>query len=295
MYVSLADKIRTAAYSIEPMPYRTLGKTGLSVSMLGLGCGQILSKSDKYQEGIDLVRRAIDLGVNYFDTAPQYDESEAHLGDALYPNRQNLILASKTHDRTRDGSWRLLERTLNKLKTDYLDIWQIHHLDYDREVERIFKDDGAMQALTEAKEQGVVKYLGVTGHSDPSPLLKAINRFDFDTLLCALNPADPWNKSFLEELIPIAKQQGLGIIGMKICADGSIPKESGKIGIRSSLYYALTKGCDLAIIGHNKIEELDQNVMYTRNYSPLSERRMKEMEQMARPHHKDMLKFRDWK
>lgn len=295
MLISLAEKLRTAAYTIEPMPYQILGKTGLSISMLGLGCGQILSKEDKYQEGIDLVKRAIDLGINYFDTAPQYDSSESHLGDALYPNRQNIIIASKTHDRTRDGSWRLLERTLKRLKTDYLDIWQIHHLDYDREVDRIFKDDGAMQALIEAKDQGIVKHLGVTGHSDPSPLLKAINRFDFDTLLCALNPADPWDKSFLEELTPTAKQKGMGIVGMKICADGSIPKESGKIGIRSSLYYAITKGCDLAIIGHDNVDQLNQNVMYARHYSPLSERKMKEMEQLSRPHYKAMLKFRDWK
>jgi len=295
MYISIAEILRTTAQGLCGLPYVTLGRTGLNVSLLGLGCGQILSKKDKFSEGVDLVRHALDLGINYFDTAPEYKASESHLGEALYPNRQGLVLASKTHDRTRDGSWRLLERTLNRLKTDYLDIWQIHHLDYDREVNRIFKDDGAMKALLEAKEQGLVKYLGITGHSSPSPLLKALKEYNFDTLLCAINPADKWDKPFLKELIPTAKKKGMGIVGMKICADGSIPKKSGEVNIQNSFNYAITKGCDIAIIGHNSIGELDKNIELARTYKELSNDEMKKLEELSKPYKKDMLKFRDWK
>ncbi len=163
-----------------PIPRRLLGRTGQSVTIFGLGGEGVLRTHGREAEAVAVIKRALQQGVNYFETAPAYASSMDYYGLALGDHRSEIFLASKTHDRTYDGSLRLLDNSLRRLKTDYLDSWQLHDLRTEDDLSRIFGQGGAMKALLQARTEGRVRYLGITGHHDPAILLKAI---DHDTKL----------------------------------------------------------------------------------------------------------------
>ena len=142
------------AFAAEPvaLPRQALGKTGLQVSLFGLGCGVGPFPGNRRAQAVALVHRALELGVNYFDTAPTYGASEDCLGEALAGRRSEIVLATKTQDRSRDNSWRLLERSLKRLRTDYIDVWQIHNTRADiSDVDAMFAADGAIKAMEQAR------------------------------------------------------------------------------------------------------------------------------------------------
>jgi aryl-alcohol dehydrogenase-like predicted oxidoreductase len=201
------------------MIYRRLGKTGVSVSAFGLGGESALYKlSDK---AVRLVRRAYSLGVNYFDTAPLYQDSELVYGEALQGIRDKVFLATKTDQRDYDGAWRQFEASLRRLRVPWVDLLQIHHLDFMDEVDAILDPRyGALRMAEEARAQGLTRFVGVTGHSDPQVLLAAIERHPFDTILMALNPAEVHIESFQKDLLPRAVELDLGILAMKVFARG---------------------------------------------------------------------------
>jgi aryl-alcohol dehydrogenase-like predicted oxidoreductase len=172
------------------IPRRVLGRTGQEITQFALGGEGVLRTHGRISEAVAVIHRALDQGVNYCDTAPAYDGSLDYYGAALGERRSQVFLASKTHDRTRDGSLLLLEQSLKRVRTDHLDLWQLHDLRSARDLQMIFSRGGALEALLEAREQGRVRYLGLTGHHDPAILLEAMRRFDFDTVLVALNAAD---------------------------------------------------------------------------------------------------------
>jgi len=179
----LPDNPRTAA----AMPTRNLGKTGFRVGIFSLGGQAAIEKPDNEAVAVPLVEKALDLGVNYIDTSARYGGdprwSEQYIGKVMKRRRNEAYLATKTHDRTRDGSLKLLETSLKLLQTDHVDLWQIHNLTSMEQVERIFAPDGAVKAMQEAREQKLVRHLGITGHADPDVLLEALRRFPFDTIL----------------------------------------------------------------------------------------------------------------
>src|SRR5262249_43120327 len=162
------------------------------------------------------------LGVNYCDTAPAYSGSLDYYGAALGERRSQVFLASKTHDRTRDGSLRLLDESLRRLRTDHLDLWQLHDLRTQRDLDAIFAKGGALEALLQARQEKRVRFLGLTGHQDPQILLAAMRRFDFDTVLVALNAADIHRLPFQNTVLPEAARRGMGVIGMKVYGAGTI-------------------------------------------------------------------------
>lgn len=277
--VTISDKLKESALRIAGgIPRRTLGKTGLSVTQLGLGGGCLISLKDKPDEAIDLIRTAVSLGINYIDTAPAYGPSEERVGEALVGMRGDLILATKTDDRTRDGSLRLLDKSLKKLRTDYVDIWQVHHIDHQDEVKQIFGKGGAIEALQEAKEDGRVRYIGVTGHYAPGPLLSAIRRFEFDTILMALNAADVHKASFQDKLLPEAVRQGLGIIGMKIPAMGRIFHAWGLNSMRDAMDYVLSLPVSTAIVGMDGVSQLKDDALFAMLHKKCTPSQMKELE-----------------
>ncbi len=208
------------------MPTRNLGRTGYRVGIFSLGGQAAVEQPDNEAVAVPIVERALDLGVNYVDTAAAYGGarrwSQRYIGQVMKRRRKEAFLTSKTNDRTRDGSLRLLEESLRLLNTDHLDLWQIHNLSRLEQVDEIFAPGGAMAALQQARDQKMVRFLGVTGHADPDVLMEAIRRFEFDTLLLALNAADPHHLSFAERLLPMAVERRMGIIGMKIPARGRI-------------------------------------------------------------------------
>lgn len=260
------------------LPQRFLGRTGHPCTLFGLGGEGVLRTDGRAEEAVKVIHRALDQGVNYFDTAPAYSSSRDYYGAALGERREQIFLASKTHDRTRDGSLRLLDDSLRRLRTDYLDLWQLHDLRTRADLQRIFASGGALEALVQARSEGRVRHLGITGHHDPAILLEAIERFDFDTVLVALNPADVHRLSFVQTVLPQAVARGMGVIAMKVCSQRVLLRHG--LTMDECLGYALSlPGVSTAIVGCWTPAEVDDNARIVRQFAPFDEAKMRALEQ----------------
>src|ERR1700753_3113183 len=177
------------------MPTRNLGKTGYKVGIFSLGGQAALERGNNFDVAVPIIERALDLGVNYIDTSSIYGGpdrwSEQYVGKVMAHRRNEAFLATKTKERTRDGSMQMIEKSLQLLQTDHVDLWQLHDIGTMTDVNEVFAKGGAMEALLEMKEQKVVRNLGITGHYRPDALMECIHRYPFDTILMALNAADP--------------------------------------------------------------------------------------------------------
>ena len=256
------------------MQYRSFGSTGFQCSILGLG-----GESALYQRGDAAVRiivRALELGVNYFDTAPLYRDSELNYGEVTPYARDRMFLATKTDKRDRDGAWRQFEQSLKRLRTDYVDLLQIHHLDEHDEVDEVLRPDGAVAMAEEARAQGLVRYIGVSGHTDPDVLLRALLGHRFDSILLALNPADVHRLSFQARLLPHADASGIGIVGMKVFARGEVfgPLRSAE----DALGYVWSLPVDLAVVGIDNLAQLERNAALAAAFRPMAPDRMAALE-----------------
>jgi aryl-alcohol dehydrogenase-like predicted oxidoreductase len=268
-------RIKIAETSI---PKRKLGQTGLEVGIFSLGGqGALESQRDK-EEMAEIIQRAYELGVNYFDTSPIYGPSEDYYGYAIPNFRSNIILATKSDKRNRDGALEDIENSLKRLNTDWIDIWQIHHVDKMEEVEEIFGPGGALEAFKEMKDQGVAKHIGITGHEDPRILVEMLRRFPFETVLCIANAADCHvYPSFEQVLYPAANQIGAGIIGMKIFAQGYIFHPDGITTTWEPLYYAMSQPISTIIVGCDSVAQLEENVALTKGFYQLNEKQLDEI------------------
>ncbi len=284
--------------STGTLPEQVLGKTGIKVPILGLGgAGQTpLDKADKEAEAIALVEAALKLGIRYFDTASSYGASEDHLGKVLPPYRKQLFLATKTAVRDRDGAWRELERSLKRLKTDYLDLWQLHHVSYSETLEEILSAQGAIKAIEEAKSQGIIKFAGITGHHDPKVIAEGLHRYPFDTALVSINAADIHHpRPFAPTILPVAKQNNVGIIAMKIPARGRLFSNGVLDGMHQAMGYVLSlDGVHCCVIAAESAEQLEANVRVAQAFKPLSSKEMAEIEKRTAIAWQDCTFFRSW-
>src|ERR1700742_2501137 len=212
--------------TMAAMPTRNLGETGYKVGIFSLGGQAAAEKPNNFDVAVPLIERALDLGVNYIDTSSIYGGpqrwSEQYVGRVMKTRRSEAFLATKTKERTRDGSMRMIERSLELLNTDHVDLWQLHDIGLPEDVDAIFAKGGAMEALIEMHDQKVVRYLGVTGHYRPEALIDTVNRHNFDTILMALNAADTHIHSFSDKLLPLVVEKQMGIIGMKVPSRGRL-------------------------------------------------------------------------
>ena len=251
------------------IPKRRLGKTGIDVTILGLGGEGVLRTFGHDKEAYQLINRAVDLGITYCESARAYSGSESYYGLALKERRKEIFLTSKSHARDRDGALEHLHETLRNMKTDHLDLWQVHDVRTDEEIEEIFGKGGAIEVFMEAKEQGLVRFLGLTGHHDPQILRKCIGRFDFDTVLMPVNPAEPHHNSFIEQVMPLAVERGMGIVAMKVFFRGAAAQIAP--GNLDLFYrYALSHPVSTAVIGCDTIAQLEENVRFASAFSPLT-------------------------
>jgi aryl-alcohol dehydrogenase-like predicted oxidoreductase len=261
-----------------PLPRRALGRTGQEVTLFGLGGEGVLRTHGRAPEAVAVIRRALDVGVNYFDSAPAYAGCLDHLGAALGERRRGIFLASKTNDRTRDGSLRLLDDSLRRLRTDYLDLWQLHDLRTAEQLRVVFGRGGALEALVKAREDGRVRYLGLTGHHDPAVLREAMRVFDFDCVLVALNAADVHRLSFARTVLPEGARRGMGVIGMKVCAGGAL-LGPGALTAGEALGYVLSlPGVSNVVVGCRSPAEVDANARAVRGFTAFDETRMRALE-----------------
>jgi predicted aldo/keto reductase-like oxidoreductase len=283
---STHTSISTPTY--PPIPHRLLGKTGCEVSQFGLGGEGVLRTHGRMAEAVAVIHRALDQGVTYCDTSPAYAGSIDYYGAALGERRNQVFLASKTHDRTRDGSLRLLDESLKRLRTNRLDLWQLHDLRTPSDLKTIFGRRGALEALVQARDEGRVRFLGVTGHHDPAILLEAMRQFDFDTVLVALNAADVHRLSFAQTVLVEAARRGMGVIGMKVYAAGTLLRGDARslpVASSEAMGYVLSlAGVSTVVIGCSSPAEVDENARIAREFQPFDAPTMRTIEErtMAR-------------
>jgi aryl-alcohol dehydrogenase-like predicted oxidoreductase len=287
MSAATTHSVGSAAHS-PSIPRRPLGQTGCEVTQFALGGEGVLRTHGRMAEAIAVIHRALDHGVTYCDTAPAYASSLDYYGAALGERRSQVFLASKTHERTRDGSLRLLDESLKRLRTDHLDLWQLHDLRTSTDLKMIFSHGGALEALVEARTEGRVRFLGLTGHHDPAILLEAMGRFAFDTVLIALNVADIHRLSFARSVLVEAAGRGMGVIGMKVYAAGTLLRRgAGALEVSSAeaMGYVLSlPGVSTVIIGCSSPAEVDDNARIARSFEPLEELAMRDLEKRTHAH-----------
>lgn len=260
---------------------------------MGLGGEGLLRTHGRDREAYALINKALDLGINYFESARAYDGSEEYYGKALRERRKDIFLTSKSHARTRDGALAHLHETLRNMKTDHLDLWQIHDVRTMEDVEEIFAVGGAVDAFIEAKETGLTRFIGVTGHQSPSIIKECMMRFDFDTILVPVNPAEASQKGFLEEMIPLAEQKGVGIIGMKIYIHGFTSKLTFYTSMESFFRYALSQPITTAVIGCDNLEQLEQNVYFTRSFKAMDWEHQDGFVDAVAPYARELLYYKE--
>ena len=310
---ALPINVRTQA----AMPTRNLGKTGFKVGIFSLGGQAALERPNNFEVAVPILERALDLGMNYIDTSSIYGGpdrwSEQYVGQVMKTRRQEAFLATKTKERTRDGSLRMIDKSLKLLNTDHVDLWQLHDVGLPEDVDAIFAKGGAMEALIEMHDQKVVRFLGVTGHYRPEALMDAVNRYPFDTILMAMNAADAHIHSFTDQLLPLVVEKQMGIIGMKVPARGrlltgwtppplaeqqhswegsAIATSTGVMKMRDAMRFTLTHPVSTVIIGCDNLAQLEENVQIAREFTPLSQTQMAALNELAAPVAKQSLFFR---
>ncbi|OGP76970.1 MAG: aldo/keto reductase [Deltaproteobacteria bacterium RBG_16_49_23] len=253
------------------LPKRPLGKTGEEISILGLGGEGVLRTYDQEEEAVLLIRRALDLGITYFESARAYASSESYYGIALQERRKEIFVASKSHERTGDGALKHLEDTLKNMKTAFLDLWMIHDVRSPKDVDQIFAPKGAIKAFEAAKRNKLARFIGISGHRNPTILSRALDLFPFDVVLMPVNPAEPHYWSFLQTVLPKAMDKGMGILGMKTLSRGVCVKIFGDESIETFLRFALTQSISAAVVGCETIDQLETNVRIAQSFQPMDQ------------------------
>ena len=278
--------------AISPIQRRRLGRTGIDVTILGLGGEGVLRTHGRESEAYALINRAIDLGINYFDSAKAYAGCESYHGRALGERRKEIFLAGKSHARNKQGALDHLHDTLRTIKTDHLDLWQMHDMRTDDDIAEVSGPGGALEAFREAKEKGLVRFIGVTGHHDPAILHRCIDMADFDTVLMPVNPAEPHYLNFIKDLMPYALKKDMGIIAMKVFFRGLASQIPGYGGMEPFYRFALSHPVSLGIIGCDNISQLEQNAGFARAYSPMGKGEMDYIVSLVEPYARSLMYYK---
>jgi len=274
------------------LPIRPLGKTGAEISILGLGGEGILRTYDEEEKAVPLIRRALDLGITYFESARAYASSESYYGMALQERRKEIFLASKSHERGGEGALKQLEATLKNMKTDFLDLWMIHDVRSPKDVEQIFGPRGAIKAFEAAKRNKLVRFIGITGHRNPTLLSRTIDLFPFDVVLMPVNPAEPHYWSFLGETLPRALDKGMGILGMKTLSRGVSTKIFGNESVEKFLRFAMTQPISAAVVGCDTIEQLESNVRVAQSFQPMDQKDQNVLINQVKSYAREMMYYK---
>jgi predicted aldo/keto reductase-like oxidoreductase len=277
---SVATSLRADEKNSGGIPVRQLGKTRENVSILGLGGYHSTVSSLSDRESHRLIQRAVDEGITFLDNAWDYHDGkgEERMGAALAEGgrRDKVFLMTKVCGRTKKDALSNLEDSLRRLQTDRIDLWQFHEICYDNDPDWIFADDGAIHAGLQAVQQGKVRFLGFTGHKDPSIHLKMLQRpFEWSTVQMPLNVMDAHFRSFQNAVLPVLQTREIAAIGMKsLGGNGSIVAKAG-IPIEDALRYVLSLPISTLVSGIDSEKVLDQNLAIARGFKPLddSERR----------------------
>jgi aryl-alcohol dehydrogenase-like predicted oxidoreductase len=271
-----------SAQQKSPLPAIDLGSTGRTVPRLGLGTAP-LGRLDSDDDAIRILRHAFDLGVRYIDTAPTYNRGRAEdrIGRALEGyDRDDFFIATKTTCRHGDEARRDLEGSLRRLRVDHVDSLQAHSLRHD--VDELFGPDAVLKAMEKARDEGLIRHIGVTGHYHPQNLIDAVRRYPFATALVPVNPLDVSYLSFTRAFLPVAAERKVAVIAMKVLADGMLLKDN-LFTAAECLHYALSqKAVAVVVPGCDAMAHVDADYAAAISFKPVPRDKQAEMEQRAR-------------
>ena len=266
---------------------RLFGKSGPAISQVGLGGEGVLRTFGRSQEARAVIEEAAGQGITYFDTAPAYSGSQSYYGSfwrSHAPLRASIFQTSKSAERSYEGARADLKDSLSTLGLDRLDLWQIHDIRSRQDIEDIEGPGGALQAFLEARDAGLVRFLGVTGHHDPSILLYAVENWPVDSVLLPVNPAEAILGGFLDRVMPAAMDRGLAVIGMKVLGASHYISPQHGVTAELLLRFALSQPISTAIVGCSSPAEVASLAETGRRFQPLSEAEEKMLRDIFRPH-----------
>ncbi|MFC2076862.1 aldo/keto reductase [candidate division KSB1 bacterium] len=284
---------RSAGKSGGVLPTRALGNTGQRVTMLAFGGGSALSAVEDDNDAVELIHYAFDSGIRYFDTGHNYGggQSEIRYGMALNDRRDKIFLSSKfSPDGTKDETLFAIEESLRRLRTDHLDLGQMHGLTDMETPEKMLRKDGAVEALREMQSQGVIKLVGITSHLHPPAIKKAMELEDFDNVICTMNAArHPFefayeegqapDAAFQDSVLTLAGQKKMGISAIKVMGQRRLLGDGpGRAKPADLLRYTLSLPVTAAIVGMSRKSDVDQNIALVKDFKPMPAAEMKRME-----------------
>jgi predicted aldo/keto reductase-like oxidoreductase len=283
----LPPQIELTKTGPDEIPQKRFGKTTERLSVIGLG-GYNLGDAPSLKEAIAIVHEAVDAGVNFFDNAWEYHDgkSEEWMGQALEGRRDKVFLMTKvcTHGRGKDVAMQQLHESLKRLKTDHLDLWQVHECVYDNDPERHFAKGGVIEALDEAKKAGKVRYVGFTGHKLPAIHLKMLSyNYPFDSVQMPLNPFDATYRSFERNVLPEVNKRGMAALGMKSLGGNGQPITQGVATVEEALRYAMSLHVATTISGIDSLAVLRQNLAIARGFKPMTAAEMDALRRRCAP------------
>lgn len=282
------------------LPKRRLGMTGEMVSCIGFGSGTRFCSIESEDAAQALLEKAFASGINYFDTAGSYTRrgierlSEKRLGIFIKTRRKQVFLATKIDPRDRDGALRSVETSLKFLQTEYVDLIQIHSLSNLADLEQIGSANGVLAAVTQLKDQKIARFIGITGHNDGIAMAEALRRYDFDTVLMALNAAQSANPiaqrkmeaipGFEQSALPVALEKKMGILSMKVMGQGMlVGRGNGRASAAELLQFNLTQPVASVIIGCEEMAPLEENVLAAASFTPMSENGKQRVKEKVAP------------
>jgi aryl-alcohol dehydrogenase-like predicted oxidoreductase len=250
------------------MEARPFGKTGQSFPILSFGAQRIVDEEGCSEEqAVRILNTAIDRGIRYFDTAWVYSDgqSEQRVGVVAKQRREEMWIATKVWATGADEALRQLEDSLKRLQTDHVDEWRLHNLHSYERLDAMTAKDGALQAAVKARDEGLVRNISISGHTDPQILVEALRRFPFDTALVAVSALDHFIYSFAEEFLPVAAMKQVGVIGMKVFAYKKLAGTADR-----ALRYSLSLPLTTVIVGCSTLEELEADLAVAESFTPMS-------------------------
>ncbi|MEA2513120.1 MAG: hypothetical protein QOJ59_2607 [Thermomicrobiales bacterium] len=256
---------------------RPLGATGVTVPLVGYGTAPLGKPEVSREHAARCLNHAIDLGITYLDTSPDYG-SEPHVGEVMRSRRDEVFLATKVNRRRKDDVLAEVRESLDRLQTDHVDLIQVHAVNAWADLEQALAPDGAVAALEQARDEGMVRFIGVTGHARPELLAEALRRYPFDTVLSALGVADRLVTAPEEFLLPVARDRNAGVIAMKVLGHGEVANR--EFALRYSLGLP---GVSLAIVGMKSPDEIDEIAALAAAYRPLDDAELAQLVDEVRP------------
>ncbi len=282
---AFAAKGKSTGRNTTKLPQRTLGRTGESVSILGLGGAWFLGQSDDTDKCVEIINTAIDLGINYLDTAPNYQKSQERYGLVMAKRRKEVFLATKVEERTYDGVMKQVEESLKLLQTDHIDLVQVHYIGDKEDTSKLVLPTGPVKALEKLRDQKVIKYIGVSGHPEFTTVVSALRIYPWDTFLGFVNPESS-TKPFFTDQYPIARKRNMGVIAMKVYGGGMPSKLVGPKDnqapapelLRWSMSCPAGNPVDVCLAAVSNVEQLKQNVEAAKSFTPMSEKQLTALE-----------------